>query len=120
MKNILLVLFLSIFSTSLLANNGSGYCNFRGAITDPEITQEEQFAMLLEREGYPNFQAMAQTVAALITVPIIDLNNPNCPVYSYSRALLAYYDVNKDKIAKNKPYIAKMINIIREKIEEKK
>jgi len=112
-----LMLGLVLSCVSIFADSYQGdYCRFNGIISDPDITLEQQFAMLLEREGFPNFQEISKAVAAVAVAPRKDLNNPTCPIYSYSRALIEYYDKNKGKITADKPYIAEMLDIIKKKI----
>ena len=75
--------------------------------------------MLLEREGFPNFQEISKAVAAVAVAPTRDLNNPECPIYHYSRALVEYYEKEKEKIIADKPFIAKILDVIKAKISEK-
>ncbi len=112
---LLLIIFPTALSAYVQAGYQGNYCHFAGIINEPGVNKQEEFAMIFEKEYFPNFQVIANAIAAVSIAPVEELNNPECPIYKYARELLNFYDQNKEKINTDKPYLVELFDLIREK-----
>jgi hypothetical protein len=121
---IAIVLFLSLFSicdSSIAAYYaGSSFCSFNGILDPSTRTREEEFNMLLEPVGNPNYEAVSSAVGALTVVTINDLLNQNCNVLTYAKDLIKFYKNNEDKIYKKDKELAELLSFIEKRINSGK
>lgn len=121
-----LILFLSLFSVCICNSSiaayyaGSSFCSFNG-ILDPSIrNREDEFNMLLEPVGNPNYEAVSSAVGALTVVSINDLLNTNCNVSAYAKDLIKFYKNNEEKISKKDKELAELLHFIEKRINSDK
>lgn len=95
-----------------------GICEFHGDNSRYIPPLQEQFARLLEPRTSQVFQDIIIIISNLAIIPPRILNNPECPVYHYTRDFLEYYKQNKEKITEDKLYVTKILDIIQETVEK--
>lgn len=107
---------------SLFSSASSDYtkpeknCDFEKIIASHNVTRQREFDMLLEPSCTPNFQTAVFGIVVLISASPEELNDEQCPIYKYTRELLDYYKQNKEQFIASRLTIAKLLDIIQEKI----
>ena len=114
---IVLAIFLILSYANLFAYYGGDYCPFNGISDDPNHTEEEEFAMLLESVYMPNFEAIANVIGVLITTPTETLKDPNCKISGYAKKLVEYYKKHKTEITNKEQEISELLDIIQKIVE---
>lgn len=115
---ILLLSLLSMCNSSIAAYYaGSSFCSFNGILDPSTRTREDEFNMLLEPVGNPNYEAVSSAVGALTVTPINDLLNVNCNVSTYARDLIRFYENNTDKIYGKDKELAELLSFIKKRID---
>ncbi len=116
----ILILSLALFSANSFADFGytGDYCLFDGISNNPKLSQEEEFAMLLEPNDSRYFTLMADAVASIVFTPLKILKDPNCKISNYTKNLLEYYQKHSAAIRNNNQEIATYLDQIQENITQ--